>query len=192
MMGRLNVRGQSYAMPGSGHGDTVPFESLVAGALGMGRLHRGAELVGLVIYARHHDVARELVTRLAAAGSALFERKGWKTVYCYGIAEMLVFELLWPRRCVDCKGDGEYSVRYTALGEQSVSRKKAHRCQRCNGTGRGDLSQREQARVSGIEQSRFIRTWAPRAHEMRLMMLGWEEDCLRHLVRHFDFSAEAG
>lgn len=165
MMGRLSVRGQSYAVPGSGHGDTVPFESLVAGALGMGRLHRGAELVGLVIYARHHDVARELVTRLAASGSALFERKGWKVEYCYGIAEMLVFELLWTKRCPACTGNG---------------------CDQCDHRGRLRLSVREQGRVAGISHSRYVETWADRAHEMRLQLVDWENVCLRHLIRHFE------
>lgn len=188
LMSMLGGRSQDLTSTGRGTAGDAPTPQDVAGALGMGRLKPGPYYIGRLVYAQDKVVAEQALMVVTAGARRLFERRGWKTEYCRGIAHMVLFELLWPRRCVDCKGEGHYfAMSSIAAGDHRYGRRvmRKHFCHRCRGKGRGILSNREAGRVAGIGRQQFNAVWAPRAHEVRLMVSGWEDDCLRHLARQF-------
>lgn len=170
LMMKLAVSAQSYEVGCGGGRSGIPVASMVAASLGMGDLKKEPYLAGLYLVAQQHELRKPVTELLTAAGRRVFMKHGWKTDYCYGIAEMCLFEICWPKY-TDALESARDDVRFS---EVVLPR-----------------SLREQAILSGIEQSRFARTWAPRANEMRLILAGWMDDCARHIRRHYHEQEEA-
>lgn len=170
LMMKLAVDAQACEVGCGGGRSGIPVSSMVAAALGMGNLKKEPYLAGLYLVAQQQELRKPVTDLLASAGRNVFLREGWKTDYCFGIAEMCLFEVCWPNYSDEAESES-LDVRFEdALLPRSL---------------------REQAILSGIEQSRFVRTWAPRAHEMRLILARWMDDCARHLDHHYFDEGEA-
>ncbi len=119
------------------------------------------------------------------------QRAGWKTDYCEGLAQLCVFELIWPYRCTHCYGRGSVWIQQPEYREDQESGTppvmvdRWISCGRCKGTGQGRMSVRERAAVAQITKSRFSETWAKRADDMLAELHSLEDICLRHLWRQF-------
>lgn len=193
LLAKLTARGLRIdGGVGGGAPVTISAED-VAGALGMGNLSPEAQLVGRAKFCDDNRAQLELAGWVQTRFHRRCKANGWKTDYCEGIAQLCVFELVWPYRCPHCNGRGHVWIQQPERaggedGEQEAPARLVDRlveCGRCKGTGQGRMTVRDRAAVAQITKSRFAETWAARADEMLGEVEGLADQAIRHLWRQF-------
>jgi len=184
MLARLTSKGAWFEASGGGQGVKregmlVP-SSEIAGALGMGDLSRAAYYLGLAIFADDNSAVNKLVLAMSPAVEYQLAESGFPADRLRALCELAVVEVLWPRRCSDCNGEGVYTAPYTLCvghGYQVA----AHRCDRCSAKGRVSFTQRDAAKVIGISQVGFRKAWITRANVARAVLASLEDQLLAHV-----------
>lgn len=186
LMAKLTVRGLRIDSGGAGGGPLMIAAEDVAGALGMGRLKPQAALVGSATFCDDNRAQLELTAWVQQELHRRCRRNDWKTDYCEGLAQLCVFELVHPLRCVHCLGRGHTWLQIPERrGERTVLVERWRACPRCNGSGRKRLTVRDRAAVAQIGKSQFADVWAERADAMLSDLYGLQDDVLRHLWKQF-------
>ncbi|MCE7521948.1 hypothetical protein [Alloalcanivorax xenomutans] len=185
-MAKLTTRGLRIDSGGTGGGPVTIAAEDVAGALGMGRLKPQAVLVGRATFCDDNRAQLELAKWVQQELHRRCRRNGWKTDYCEGLAQLCVFELVHPLRCVHCLGRGQLWLQVPERrGERIVLVERWRTCPRCKGSGRKRLTVRDRAAVAQIGKSQFADVWAERADAMLSDLYGLQDDVLRHLWKQF-------
>lgn len=192
LVAKLTARGVAIDGAGGGGGPVLISATDVGAALGMGHLKPEAILVGRAKFCDDNTAQLELAGWVQTELHRRCQRAGWKTDYCEGLAQLCVFELVWPYRCTHCYGRGKVWIQQPERRAEDqdsaaplVMVDRWLSCGRCKGTGQGRMSVRERAAVAQITKSRFSETWAKRADDMLAELHSLEESCLRHLWRQF-------
>jgi|GEM_PF-929462 hypothetical protein len=192
LVAKLTARGVAIDGAGGGGGPVLISATDVGAALGMGRLKPEAILVGRAKFCDDNTAQLELAGWVQTELHRRCQRAGWKTDYCEGLAQLCVFELVWPYRCTHCYGRGKVWIqqpeRRTEDQDSAAPLVMVDRwlsCGRCKGTGQGRMSVRERSAVAQIGKSQFRDAWAKRADDMLAELHSLEESCLRHLWRQF-------
>lgn len=186
MLARLTSKGAWFESPGRATGGKregvlVP-SSEIAGALGMGNLSRPAYLLGLAVFADDNAAINRLVVAMAPMVEYRLASEGFGAERLRELCELAVVEVLWPRRCPDCNGEGEISAAYTDVASRQYL-VRWHACPRCAGGGRVSFTQRDAARVLGISHVGFRKGWQVRADIARAVIGELEAKLLDHVRR---------
>lgn len=184
VLARLTTKGAWYEAGGSGKGQRpggmlIP-ASEIAGALGMGNLQRAPYLLGLAVFADDSAAGQQLVMALTTPVEFRLAELGYPGDRVRQLCELVVLEVLWPRRCAECQGNGRCRVTYCEVD----TRRHADRwivCGRCAGKGRDSFTQRDAAAVLGISQVGFRKSWQRRADIARQVLSGCEAALLEHI-----------
>lgn len=188
LLGKMTAKG--LLIDGAGFGSSpVSIRPVdVAGAMGMGRLPLEAALVGRAKFCDDNQAQLDLAVWVRDEFKRRCARNGWKEDYCEGLAQLCVFELVYPMRCSDCVGRGmvwqQQPVRH-AGGKLREVKSSWVECGGCKGSGQAKLTVRSKAAVAGIGKSQFADAWQGRADEVMKLLWSLEEKVLRHLYRQF-------
>ena len=186
MLARLTSKGAWFESPGRATGGKregllVP-SSEIAGALGMGGLSRPAYLLGLAAFADDNAAINRLVVAMVPMLEYRLAAAGFGSERVRELCELAVVEVLWPRRCPDCNGEGEFSAPYTDVAScQYLVRWQ--RCARCAGGGRVAFTHRDAAKVLGISLRGYQKAWQGRADIARSVIGELEAKLLDHVRR---------
>ena len=161
LMAKLTSRGMRLD-GGGGGGPVMIGRDDVAGALGMGSLKPVAALVGRATWCDDNQAQLELAGWVQTELHRRCRLNGWKTTYCEGLAQLCVFELVYPLRCVQCGGRGRLWLQVPEKNSEGevVMAERWRECGRCKGTGQGRLTVRDRAAIAQITKTRFAETWA--------------------------------
>jgi len=133
----------------------------VLGAMGMIN-HPCASLLLRVKYAHQFDFMDDLEHCIMIYIEKLWRDNHWPRYRgsMLKLCEFLLWEHIWPRRCVSCGG----------IGEKTVETGKVYQCGSCKGTGVRKIHDKDRASVLEIPYTTFRRKWSPIYQELLASM----------------------
>ncbi|GLS24996.1 hypothetical protein [Marinibactrum halimedae] len=175
LLTKMNPKGASWEF--SGRGGVVAFTQYdIAAALSFGALPLPAYYLARAKYCEDHQAAESLRAHLLDKIEKESLQQDWKITKdnACGIADLLMAESVFDIQCKACKGLGY-------LYEKSGSINSSRRCEKCNGSGVGVLSQRKRAAMAKIALTTWHRHWNERLDFLMCYIKELEEHVVKHI-----------
>ena len=144
----------------------------VAGALA--GAHRFGYLLVLAKYADDNTSSQLLWTELA---QEIAKDRGIDYEKARGIALACIFPVVSPMRCHHCHGRGTIYPRTKGQTREEA----AYPCRHCEGTGRGEISERQKASMAQIASTTWHDTWKHYAAKKEQFLWSLESSVLGRL-----------
>lgn len=152
----------------------------IAAALALGSLPKHAYYFGLTKYCNDDKAKLSFLNHLESKIQKTIHRRKWHDAEgrARGLALLVLLEGIYGLLCHRCKGRGFVlsKIRRNELRHQKS-------CERCNGSGVGQISDTQRAKIAKVATSNWIKTWKTRNEEFMLYAHGLDAKVLRHLKR---------
>lgn len=179
ILARLTAKGigvPTGEQTGGGGGGSVIDQAAVAGALA--GLSPAAYWFARARFLDDPEHARLLWDWVTATVTTHASAGNWGEIphpQARRIALVAMTPSVWGIRCPICDGRGQHNRRRGVLTT----------CGACHGSGRGVVSEREQARIVGVPATSWRRIWRPRVAAVARLVADLETEVDEHVRRQF-------
>ncbi|MEK6788493.1 MAG: hypothetical protein AABY68_06040 [Pseudomonadota bacterium] len=178
LMARLSARGLVITGGGFGGSIEITRSDVCVGLAGLPAHH--AELMRTMFLDDHRgddlilSKIRAFILARAGVGKITVTADAVS-----GLAMLALFEVVNPVHCSGCRGHGEVRFRTGVI----------RACEKCNGSGSGSRSLREQACIAGVDKEVYRLRLQGLATQGFCEVSTWLDDGCRHLLRRMKDAA---
>lgn len=173
LLARMAVHGLDYSGVGTG-GPEITAQDVAFACSGTSV---GGYLVALSKWVHDSSVQDALYYHAYLAAVDVAARDRWRVPKgqerVRKLSRMAIGELVNPMKCALCQGRAEIWPRGTSTPIA---------CPRCGGTGSRRLRASEMARVIGVDDSTWSRSWAGKYEALYRLYADWELDALKQIA----------